>query len=220
MRVIGVGVVVVLVLGLEAGDVLVGLVAHEGQPVADLEDLAGAVLAERRRRAGDGRVVGVELAVVAAFDGRLHEQREVRAPVAGDDRVGARRLDLGDVGREIAHLRDRVQVLADDLDVRALPLQVFLRELGDLHAVRIVLAEDVDLVDVLLVLHEGGDRLHLHRRVGVEAEVPEAALAVSQVGVDRGLVQKDDFLAGVASLYLLIASMSGTATDEPLPWIT
>mmetsp|Transcript_57664 Transcript_57664/g.135770 ORF Transcript_57664/g.135770 Transcript_57664/m.135770 type:complete len:224 (+) Transcript_57664:1018-1689(+) len=91
-----------------------------------------------------------------------------------------------------------MQVLADDLDVRALARQHFLGVLGDLVAVGIVLVQQVDLLDVRLVLHEGGQRLHLHRGVGVEAEVPVAALAVGQVGIDGRVVQVDDFLAGVA----------------------
>jgi hypothetical protein len=69
--------------------------------------------------------------------------------------------------------------------------------------VRVVLVQQVDLLDVLLVLHEGGHRFHLHRRVGVEAEVPEAALAVGQIGVDRRLVQEDHFLARVALVVLV-----------------
>jgi hypothetical protein len=46
-------------------------------------------------------------------------------------------------------------------------------------------------------------RFHLHRRVGVEAEVPEAALAVGEVGVDRSLVEVDDLLAGIALVVLV-----------------
>ena len=75
--------------------------------------------------------------------------------------------------------------------------------LGDLLAVRVVLVEQVDLLDVRLVLHEGGQRLHLHGGVGVEAEVPVAALAVGQVGVDRGVVEVEHFLAGIALVVLV-----------------
>ena len=149
-------------------------------------------------------VVGVELDVVqAGVVGRLDQERQVGAPVAGDHGVGARRLDLGDVGREVAHLRQRVQVFADDLHVGALDLQVFLGVLGHLHAVRVVLVDQVDLLDVRLILHVGGQRLHLHGGVGVQAEVPVAALAVGQVGVDRGVVEVQQFLAGIAGVVLL-----------------
>jgi hypothetical protein len=68
---------------------------------------------------------------------------------------------------------------------------------------RIVLAKDVDLLDVGLVLHPGGQRLHLHGGVGVQAKVPVAALAVGEVGVDRRIVQVEQFLARVACVVLL-----------------
>jgi hypothetical protein len=77
--------------------------------------------------------------------------------------------------------------------------------------VRVVLVDQVDLLDVRLVLHEGGQRLHLHRGVGVEAEVPVAALAVGQVGVDRGVVEVEHFLAGLRSLCFSSASMMASA---------
>jgi hypothetical protein len=133
--------------------------------------------------------------------------------------VGARGLDLGDVRREVAHLRERVQVLADDLHVGRLRRRLLLGELGDLVAVRVVLVQQVHLLDVRLVLHEGGHRLHLHRRVGVEAEVPVAALAVGEVGVDRRVVEVDDFLARVALVVLVDRVDDAPATDEPLPWM-
>ncbi len=68
---------------------------------------------------------------------------------------------------------------------------------------RVILVDEVDLLDVLLVLHEGGHGLHLHRGVGVEAEVPVAALAVGEIRVHRGVVQEDHFLAGVALVVLV-----------------
>jgi hypothetical protein len=40
--------------------------------------------------------------------------------------VSAPTLDLGRIRREVLDLRQRVQVVADDLDVRTLALQVFL----------------------------------------------------------------------------------------------
>ena len=96
-----------------------------------------------------------------------------------------------------------MQVFAHDLDVGALARQVLLRELRHLVAVRVVLVQQVHLLDVGLVLDEGGQRFHLHRRVGVEAEMPVAALAVGEVGVDRGVVEVDDLLAGVALVVLV-----------------
>jgi hypothetical protein len=94
----------------------------------------------------------------SAFD----EQRQVGAPVAGDDGVGAGLLDLGDVRREVLDLADRVQVFTHHLHVGALARDRVLEVLGDLLAVRVVLVEQIDLADLGLVLHEGGQRLHLH----------------------------------------------------------
>ena len=170
--------------------------------VGDHVDAARRGRAQRGRGAGDARVVREELAGVAAFVGRLDQQRQVGAPVAGHHGVGARGLDLGDVGCEVTHLGDRVQVFANDLDVRALAGQGFLGVLGNLHAVRIVLAQDVDLLDVLLAFHEAGHGFHLHRGVGIETEVPVAALVVGQIGIDGRVVQVDDFLARVAFVVL------------------
>jgi len=199
----GAGEHVVLVLGLEVGHPLAHLAAHVVVRVGHLEHAAGAALAQRRRRAGHTGVVGEELAVVAAFVGGLDQQRQVGTPVASDHGVGARGLDLGDVGREIAHLCQWVQVFTHDLHVGALAGQVFLGELGHLVTVRVVLVEQVDVLDVRLVLHEGGHGLHLHRGIGVEAEVPVAALAVGEVRVHGGVVQEDHFLARVALVVLV-----------------
>ncbi len=70
-------------------------------------------------------------------------------------------------------------------------------------AVRVVLVDQIDLLDVGLVLHEGGQRFHLHRGVGVHAEVPVAALAVGQVGIDRRVVDEQHFLAWIALVVLV-----------------
>ncbi len=164
---------------------------------------AGGAGAQRGGCAGVVGVVGEELDVEAGLVGGLDQQRQVGAPVAGDHRVGAGGLDLGDIGREVRHLGERVQVLADNLDVGTLAREVGLGELGHLDAVRVVLADDVDLVDVLLILDEGGQRLHLHRGVGVEAEVPVAALAVGEIRVDRRVVHVEHFLARIALVVLV-----------------
>ena len=78
----------------------------------------------RGRAAGAARIVGVPVDLQARVGRRLEQQREVLAPVAGDDAVGARRLDLRDVGREVGDLEQRVQLVADDLDVGALLLEL------------------------------------------------------------------------------------------------
>src|SRR5256885_10815116 len=48
-----------------------------------------------------------------------------------DHRVGARLLDLGDVGREVAHLGQGREVVAHHLHIRPLGLEHFLGVLGD-----------------------------------------------------------------------------------------
>src|SRR5260221_447208 len=66
-------------------------------------------LVERRRPAGAAGVIGVPVDLQAGIRRRFQEQGEVLTPIAGDDAVGARRLDLGDVGREIRDLQQRMQ---------------------------------------------------------------------------------------------------------------
>ena len=73
----------------------------------------------------------------------------------------------------------------------------------------VVLVQQIDLLDVGLVLHEGRHRLHLHRGIGIEAEMPIAAFAVGQIRVDGRMVQVNDFLAGVALVVLVDCVQQG-----------
>src|SRR5690606_14450394 len=98
-------------------------------PVGDDVHPVGAGVAHGGRHAGGAGIVGVEVRVQAGILGGLDHEGEVGAPVAGDDGVGAGRLDLADVGREVTHLGQRMEVLADDLDVRALALEILFRGL-------------------------------------------------------------------------------------------
>ena len=84
-----------------------------------------------------------------------------------------------------------------------LALQVFLGGAAHRLAERVVLADDVDALDVLVRRHVAGQRFHLHVRIGVEAEVPEAALAVGHVRIDGGVVQEHHFLARIALVVLV-----------------
>jgi len=43
---------------------------------------------------------------------RLEQQGKILAPISGDDAVGPRRLDLGDIGREVRDLEEGVQLIA------------------------------------------------------------------------------------------------------------
>ena len=119
----------------------------------------------------------------------LNSSAEIAAPVGGDHRVGARGLDLGDVGREVAHRGDRHEVVADDLDVRPLACQVLLGGLGHLLAVGVVLVQQVDLLDLGALDEIGGQRLDLHLARRIEAKLPEAAAVVGEARVHGRVVQ-------------------------------
>ena len=95
-----------------------------------------------------------------------------------------------------------MQVVADDFDVGALVFQIRLGKLGNLLSVRVVLIDQVDLLDLRLGFHESGERLHLHGRIGIEAIVPVAALAVGQVGVDGCVVEVQQLFARIAGVVL------------------
>ena len=66
----------------------------------------------------------------------------------------------------------------------------------------VVLVEEIHLLHIGLGRDEGSDRFHFHGGVGIKAEVPVVALAVRQVRVHGGVVEVDDFLAGVAGVVL------------------
>ena len=95
-----------------------------------------------------------------------------------------------------------MQLVADDLDVRALGLEHRHGGGADGLPERIVLVDQVDLLDVRLALHVVGEGLHLDVGVGVPAEVGEGAFVVGEHRIDRGIVEIDHFLAGVAVVVL------------------
>ena len=181
-----------------------GLVRHDvAVPLGDLLHLAFTRVADRRQRAEAAAVVGIERRGEAGVLGRLDQQRHVVAPVAGDDGVGVGLLHLRDVRSEILHLRERVQVVAHDLDVRALSCKVFLRRARHGLAERVVLVDQVHVLDLGVLGHVGGQRLHLHVAVGIPAEVPEAALGVVEIRIHRGVVEVHDGLARIAFVVLV-----------------
>ena len=67
---------------------------------------------------------------------------------------------------------------------------------------RVILIEQIDVFDLGLILHEGGQRFHFHGGVSVKAEVPVVAFLVGQRRVHRGIVQKDNFFSRVALVML------------------
>ena len=154
------------------------------------------------RAAGAAGIIGVPVDLEPGVGRGLQQQREILAPVAGHHGVGARCLDLGDVGREIGDLQQRMQFVADDLDVRPLGAEHRLGGGSDGLAERVVLVDQVDVLDGGRGLHVVGERLHLDVGVGIPAEMPEAALVVGQHRIDRGIVEVQDFLAGIALVVL------------------
>ena len=174
---------------------------RRGRVVAPVPDHAHFFCAPRThfcRRAGVVGVHGEEVDVQAALFGRLEKQGQVAAPVGGDHRVGARGLDLGHVGRKVAHLGNRDHVVAHDGHVRALAAQVQARSLGHLLAVGVVLVKEVDLFHVRALDQIGGQGLDLHFARWIEAEMPKVATLVGEQRVHGRVVHEHHGFFGLA----------------------
>ena len=189
-----------LVVGVvEFLDLVVGDVR---MPCQHLRDMVRTGRADRTGCAGVVRIDRVVGNVQAGVLARLDQQREVRAPVAGDDRLRAGCLDLGDIRREILDLAKRVQVIADDFDVGPFPGQHFPSGPADCLAKSVILVQQVNLLDVLAAGDVVGHRFDLHVDVGVEAEMPEIAFLVGQRRVLCGEVEVQDGLVRVPLVVL------------------
>src|SRR6266576_3548430 len=92
-----------------------------------------------------------------------------------------------------------MEFVADNFDVGPLRLQHGLSRGADRFTERIVLIDQVKLLDGRNALHVIGERLHLDVGVRIPAEMPEAALRVGQNRIDGGIVEIQDFLAGALS---------------------
>jgi len=178
------------------GAAVLGAIGHR-------EHAPDAGLADRRRRAERVAVEGVELQRLAEVAHRAHELRQVVAPVAGQHRVRTAGADLGRIRQEVLHAAERVQLVADDLDVGAH------RSNHRARLARDVLAEAVVLVDQVQPPHLAVGAQHLDERgqphvgVRVEAEVPGAAALVGQARVDGRIVQQERAPFGVALVVLV-----------------
>ena len=115
----------------------------------DRIDLAVARWPDRGRPAGQVGIEGVVTQIGPGLNASLDQQVHVRAPVARQQGLRTRGLDLGDVGREVLDLAQRDQLVADHFDVRPVlgqeDLDVALHRLAE----QIVLVQQVDLVDAL-----------------------------------------------------------------------
>ena len=115
--------------------------------------------------------------------------------------MGARRLDLRGVRREVLDLAEGDQLVAYYLHLGT--------ELGEeglhvaLHglAEQVVLVQQVNLADLFRQRPHHG--LCFHGHVGVHAEVPEVALLVGEFGGHRAAVDVDDAVTRVTLVVLV-----------------
>ena len=91
-----------------------------------------------------------------------------------------------------------MQLVADDLDVGALLREHLARRAAHRLAERIILVDQIDLLDAGARLHVVGERFHLDVGIGVPAEMPEIAFLVGEHRIDGGVIEIHDFLARIA----------------------
>ena len=152
--------------------------------------------ADGGRAADQMRQIGVEPHIHARVHRRLDQQIEVAVVIAGDHGLRAGRLDLLDVGGEVLHLAEGHQLIADDFDVRAVFLQIFQRVVAHRLAEQVILVQQVHFLDVGGQRFDPGRRAHFH--AAGEAELPEVAFLIGQLGRERAAVQIDHPVVGIA----------------------
>ena len=81
----------------------------------------------------------------------------------------------------------------------------------------VILADQVHVLQCLVLAHHVHERGHAHVGMGIKAEMPEAALLVGQTGFHGGIVQNSTRLAGSRSLCLLMASIKAAALARNYP---
>ena len=158
-------------------------------PLRHRHHTTNARLAHRRRRTQRIAVEGEEARLQPRIARGLDQQRQIIAPVAGNDRIRARGRDTRDVRRKILHLADRMQHLANNGHIRPLLAQLLTRRLRHLATECVVLPNQIDLLDRLVRSDHLGQRMHAHIGRGIKAEMPEAAGFVGQRRIDSGVVQ-------------------------------
>lgn len=172
-------------------------------PVRHGDDPPDTGIAERGRRAEAVAVERVELRIQPLLARRLHEQREVVAPVAGHDGIRAARADLRDIRREILDPADRVEFVAGDRHVRAPRGQRLPRERADVVAEAVVLVQQIDLAQRAVARHHVRERGHPHPRVRVEAKMPETAARAGQRRIVCRIVEEQHPVVRIARVQLV-----------------
>ena len=164
--------------------------AHIRLPLGHSQHAADAGLANGCWRAQRVAVKRVELGVGARLAQSTHQQREVVAPISGEHSLRAAGLDLGGIGQEVFDTAERVQLVADDLDVGPLGADHRACLCEHMLAKAVVLADQVHALDAAVALQHVGQRGQAHVGMRVEAEVPEAAALVGQRRVHGRVVQQ------------------------------
>ena len=172
-------------------------------PVGHRHDVFYAGVAQSGGRAQAVAVERVEMRVEPLFARGFDEQRQVVAPVAGDHRVGAACADFGNVRREVLHAAGGDEFVGDDRNVRAALLQRALGFTADVVAEAVVLVEQIDFLHRFILLDDIGERVHAHAGVGIEAEMPEAAIRVGERGVVGGIIEEHHAVLRIAGILLV-----------------
>ena len=105
-----------------------------------------------------GEVVDVQAIVFCRFE----EQGQICAPVGGNDRVCARGCNFGNVRGKVTCLCNGNKVIAHNLNVRTFACKVLFGCFGHLTAMRVILIDQVNLLDVFAALEIGGERFNFH----------------------------------------------------------
>ncbi len=126
----------------------------------DLTDFSDSIFAHGGRRAKRRAIIGKNGLIPAGICRSLYQQHKVGPPVAGNDGIGARADDLLHIGREVFHFAQRVQLIAGDRNRGRLYGKLANRCGCNRLTVGIVLAENIDAIDVTLGDNPVRDRFH------------------------------------------------------------
>ena len=152
-----------------------GCTPDVGVPPRHRVDCAHASLANGCRRTEGIAIEGAELESSAEPAHGLDQEREVIAPVAGEDRLRSTGLNLGGIGQEVLDAPQRMQFIADVVDVGSLHRQQRKRLPIDLLAEAVALPHQMQLRQCRIAAHDLRQRRQAHIGMGIEAIVPGTA---------------------------------------------